>query len=79
MSWFVSAARTSPFPRLDCTHEEADRMMFHVQDIYVTNLVPLQLRSPRVIQMFSYASCTTLLSTGNILVLMNYGLYAILA
>ena len=35
-AWFVSAGRVrvSPFPRLDCTHEEADdRMMFHVQDI----------------------------------------------
>ena len=25
---------STPFPRLNCTHEEADdRMMFHVQDI----------------------------------------------
>ena len=28
------AASATPFPRLNCTHEEADdRMMFHVQDI----------------------------------------------
>ena len=33
-AWFVSTERVSLFPRLDCTHEEADdRMMFHVQDI----------------------------------------------
>ena len=33
-SWFVSAGHASHFPRLNCTHEEADdRMMFHVQDI----------------------------------------------
>ena len=33
-AWFVSTGRASQFPRLDCTHEEADdRMMFHVQDI----------------------------------------------
>ena len=33
-SWFVSAGHASLFPRLNCTHEEADdRMMFHVQDI----------------------------------------------
>ena len=33
-AWFVSAGRASPFPSLDCTHEEADdRMMFHVQYI----------------------------------------------
>ena len=33
-AWIVSAASASPFPRLNCTHEEADdRMMFHVQDI----------------------------------------------
>ena len=33
-AWCLSAGRVSPFPRLDCTHEEADdRMMFHVQDI----------------------------------------------
>ena len=33
-AWCLSAGRASPFPRLDCTHEEADdRMMFHVQDI----------------------------------------------
>ncbi|KAK5888952.1 hypothetical protein CesoFtcFv8_015000 [Champsocephalus esox] len=33
-AWTVSAGCASPFPRLNCTHEEADdRMMFHVQDI----------------------------------------------
>ncbi len=33
-SWLVSAGHASLFPRLNCTHEEADdRMMFHVQDI----------------------------------------------
>ena len=33
-SWFVSAGHASVFPRLNCTHEEADdRMIFHVQDI----------------------------------------------
>ena len=30
----MSAGTATPFPRLDCTHAEADdRMMFHVQDI----------------------------------------------
>ena len=33
-AWLVSAGSASLFPRLNCTHEEADdRMMFHVQDI----------------------------------------------
>ena len=33
-AWLVSRGRASPFPRLDCTHEEADdRMMFHIQDV----------------------------------------------
>ena len=33
-AWLVSAGCASPFPRLNCTHKEADdRMMFHVQDI----------------------------------------------
>ena len=33
-AWMVSAENASPFPRLNCTHEEADdRMMFYVQDI----------------------------------------------
>ncbi len=33
-AWLVSADSASLFPRLNCTHEEADdRMMFHVQDI----------------------------------------------
>ena len=33
-AWKVSAGTATPFPRLDCTHAEADdRMMFHVQDI----------------------------------------------
>ncbi|CAB3997308.1 Hypothetical predicted protein [Paramuricea clavata] len=33
-AWFMLAGRASPFPRLDCTHKEADdRMMFHVQYI----------------------------------------------
>ena len=30
----MSAGTATPFPRLDCTHAEADdRLMFHVQDI----------------------------------------------
>ena len=33
-TWLVSGGHASAFPRLDCTHEEADdRMMIHVQDI----------------------------------------------
>ena len=33
-TWLVSGGYASAFPRLDCTHEEADdRMMIHVQDI----------------------------------------------
>ncbi len=33
-SWLVLSGHASPFPRLDCMHEEADdRMMFHIQDI----------------------------------------------
>lgn len=33
-AWVVSAGRAALFPRLNCTHEEADdRIMFHVQDI----------------------------------------------
>ena len=33
-AWMVSAGCASLFPRLNCTHKEADdRMMFHVQDI----------------------------------------------
>ena len=33
-AWIVSAASDTPFPRLNCKHEEADdRMMFHLQDI----------------------------------------------
>ena len=33
-TWLVSAGCVSPFPRLNCTHKEADdRMMFHVRDI----------------------------------------------
>ena len=33
-AWVVSAGHAALFPRLNCTHEEADdRMMFHVQDI----------------------------------------------
>ena len=33
-TWLVSGGCASAFPRLDCTHEEADdRMMIHIQDI----------------------------------------------
>lgn len=33
-AWVVSARGASPFPRLNCTHEEADdRIMFHIHDI----------------------------------------------
>ncbi|KAF3832797.1 hypothetical protein F7725_026462, partial [Dissostichus mawsoni] len=43
-AWIVSAWRTSPFPRLNCTHEEADdRMMFHVQDILSHRTGPTSL------------------------------------
>ena len=43
-AWFVSAGRASPFPSLDCTHEEADdRMMFHVQYILCHEFGPTSI------------------------------------
>jgi len=43
-AWIVSAGCTAPFPRLNCTHEEADdRMMFHVQDILSHRTGPTSL------------------------------------
>ena len=32
-AWHVSSGRVLLFPRLDCTNEEADDQMFHIQDI----------------------------------------------
>ena len=43
-AWSVWAGRACPFPRLDCTHEEADdRMMFHVQDILLHQCGPTSI------------------------------------
>lgn len=43
-AWVVSAECTSPFPQLNCSHEEADdRMMFHVQHILTHRTGPTSL------------------------------------
>ena len=44
-AWIVSAAGcTSPFPRLNCTHEETDdRMMLHIEDILCPRKGPSSL------------------------------------
>ena len=43
-AWLVSTGSASSFPRLNCTHEEADdRMMFHVQDIVSHHSEPISV------------------------------------
>ena len=45
-AWLVLAGSASLFPRLNCTHKEADyRMMFHVQDIVSPRSGPVTLSS----------------------------------
>lgn len=73
-AWTVSAGCASPFPRLNCTHKEADdRMMFHVQDILSHRQDLHPLRCHQVTQMSLCACYTTSQSIGEILVSKSSG------